>query len=69
MLAWIERGAKPTPASVAAACEPAKAQYGEACHFDPGWSPPPLETRVCPRQKPALPELQAVILRGAQPPA
>jgi alpha-beta hydrolase superfamily lysophospholipase len=51
MIAWIETGAKPTPASVAAACEQARAQYGEACHFDAGWRPPPLETRVYPRPK------------------
>jgi alpha-beta hydrolase superfamily lysophospholipase len=52
MLAWIERGAKPTPATVAAACETARTQYGEACHFDTGWRPPPLETRVYPRARP-----------------
>jgi alpha-beta hydrolase superfamily lysophospholipase len=51
MIAWIEKGAKPTPASVAAACEQARAQYGEACHFDVGWRPPSLDTRAYPRPK------------------
>jgi alpha-beta hydrolase superfamily lysophospholipase len=53
MLAWIEKGAKPTPASVAASCEQARARYGEACHFDVGWRPQPLDARVYPRTKPS----------------
>ncbi len=53
MIAWIERGEKPTPRSLAAACEDARRTYGEACHFEPGFVPKPLATRVYPRSKPA----------------
>lgn len=53
MLAWIDRGTKPTPRSLAAICETARQTYGEACHFDPDFAPKPLETRVYSRVKPA----------------
>lgn len=51
MLAWIERGVKPTVPALAAACEAARARYGEACHFDPAYQPKPLASRVYPRIK------------------
>ncbi len=54
MLAWLEKGEKPTVTSLAATCEIAKATYGEACHFDPTFLPKPLSTRVYSRVKPAL---------------
>jgi hypothetical protein len=53
MIAWIETGAKPTPQALAAECEAARKTYGEACHFDPGFQPPPLASRVYPRAKPS----------------
>ena len=53
MLAWIDHGTKPTVRLLAADCETARATYGEACHFDPDYSPKPLETRVYDRTKPA----------------
>ncbi len=53
MMAWIEKGEKPTIQSLAARCEAARQTYGEACHFDPGFYPKPLETRVYDRVKPA----------------
>ena len=53
MVLWIE-GKKPTLASLAALCETARATYGEACHFDPGYFPKPLNTRVYDRVKPAI---------------
>ena len=39
LMGWIARGEKPTPASVAAACEARSAAYGEACLFDIGYVP------------------------------
>lgn len=53
MTAWIERGVKPTVSSLTAACETARANYGEACHFDPAFRPKPLSSRVYPRSKPS----------------
>ena len=54
MTGWIERGAKPTPASLAAECAIAAKTYGEACHFEVDYSPPALATRSYPRAKPGL---------------
>ncbi|HEY4032042.1 MAG TPA: hypothetical protein VGM25_16975, partial [Caulobacteraceae bacterium] len=51
MINWIERGEKPTAASLAAECERARSAYGEACHFDPGFKPAPLSTRVYARDR------------------
>jgi hypothetical protein len=39
LMAWIDKGEKPTPASVAAACETHAAAYGEPCKFDVGFVP------------------------------
>lgn len=41
LMGWITRGDKPTPASVAAACEARSAAYGEACLFDTSYVPTP----------------------------
>jgi pimeloyl-ACP methyl ester carboxylesterase len=54
MSAWIERGEKPTPASLETRCQAAVATYGEACHFEIDYRPPPLSTRSYPREKPGL---------------
>jgi pimeloyl-ACP methyl ester carboxylesterase len=54
MTAWIEQGTKPSPASLAAGCEAAVKTYGEACHFQVDYRPPPLSTRSYPRVKPGL---------------
>lgn len=48
LLAWVEQGDKPTPASVAARCAAGAARWGP-CAFDVGFTPQPLETRVAPR--------------------
>lgn len=37
LMGWIVRSEKPTPASVAAACETHSAAYGEPCLFDTGF--------------------------------
>jgi pimeloyl-ACP methyl ester carboxylesterase len=52
MTAWIEAGKKPSPASLAAGCAEAVGAYGEACHFDVGFTPKPLDTRSYPRARP-----------------
>jgi pimeloyl-ACP methyl ester carboxylesterase len=49
MSAWIERGEKPSPASLAAGCRQAIATYGEACHFQTRYTPRPLAERSYPR--------------------
>lgn len=41
LMGWITRGDKPTPTSVAAACETHSAAYGEPCLFDTGYVPVP----------------------------
>jgi hypothetical protein len=50
--AWATQGKKPTPESVAAGCEKARAVLGSTCRFEPGYVPRPLETRVPKRQRP-----------------
>ncbi|WP_426189178.1 hypothetical protein [Massilia sp. DWR3-1-1] len=54
LMDWIEQGRRPTPAALASACERFSPTYGEPCHFNPGYVPRPLETRVPARRKPAL---------------
>lgn len=49
---WVEKGAKPTPAGVAAACPAFEAQFGAGCSFDPAYVPPALVTRVPARERP-----------------
>jgi hypothetical protein len=39
LMAWITKGEKPTPTSVAAACGTHAAAYGEPCRFDTGFVP------------------------------
>ena len=56
MMEWIEQGKRPSPASLAAACERIAPAYQEACHFNPGYTPRPLDTRVYPRIKPLAPQ-------------
>ncbi len=53
MTAWIEKGKRPTVKALAARCEAARQTYGEACHFDTGFTPKPLNTRIYDRIKPA----------------
>lgn len=48
LLAWVERGQKPTPAAVAARCDAGSARWG-ACAFDVAFTPKPLDSRVYPR--------------------
>lgn len=50
LLGWVEKGEKPTPASVAARCQRAEATFGAGCKIRPDYQPAPLEARVHPRQ-------------------
>ena len=50
LLGWVEKGEKPTPASVAAGCQRAEAKFGAGCRIRPDYQPAPLEARVAPRQ-------------------
>lgn len=52
LLHWVEAGAKPTPAGIAAACPAFEARHGAGCSFDPGYQPAPLQTRVPWRERP-----------------
>jgi pimeloyl-ACP methyl ester carboxylesterase len=49
MLRWITDGQKASPATLAADCAVTRKIYGEDCHFDPGFQPRPLGTRVYSR--------------------
>lgn len=51
LLQWIERGERPTPQSIAAACRGFEAAFGANCRFRPDYRPPPLEARVAPRPR------------------
>ena len=50
LLQWVEKGEKPTPASVAEGCKRAEASFGAGCKILPAYQPAPLEARVAPRQ-------------------
>lgn len=53
LLAWVDRGDKPTPQALAQRCAALAARFDQdgrnGCHLKPGWQPPPLESRVPPR--------------------
>jgi alpha-beta hydrolase superfamily lysophospholipase len=49
LLAWIDRGDKPSPQSIAARCARAEAAFGKGCYVVPDYVPAPLVTRVAPR--------------------
>lgn len=49
LLAWVERGEKPTPAGLAQQCKNFESQYGTGCHLLPAYQPTALGTRVTPR--------------------
>lgn len=51
LLAWVEQGNKPTPASIAAACPAQESRFGAGCTFVPGYVAPALETRVPTRDR------------------
>ncbi|MFE0252805.1 hypothetical protein [Streptomyces sp. NPDC059010] len=47
--AWVRKGSKPTPRSVAESCGAFDGTYGTGCFFDPGYRPGPYDSRVRPR--------------------
>lgn len=49
LLRWVERGEKPSPASVAAGCAKFDAPDAKGCRFLPAYQPAPLAARVAPR--------------------
>lgn len=51
LLAWVERGEKPTPQSVAERCRSFEATFGPGCKFLPDYRPAPLEARVPARRR------------------
>jgi hypothetical protein len=48
LMRWIETGTKPTPQSIAAACEELRASLNGPCRYDPEFTPKPLNTRFYP---------------------
>lgn len=50
LLRWVEKGEKPTPASVAAECRAQEAIVGPGCRIDPAYAVKPFDSRVPPRQ-------------------
>jgi len=51
LLAWVERGERPTPQAIAAHCRTLEATYGARCRILPDYVPAPLDARVTPRQR------------------
>jgi len=51
LLAWVERGERPTPHSIAAHCRTLEATWGARCRILPDYVPAPLDARVTPRQR------------------
>jgi hypothetical protein len=49
---WTAQGKKPTPESIAAGCEKAKATLGQTCRFEPKYQVKAIETRVPKRDRP-----------------
>ena len=52
MMRWVGEGKKADLEGLVAECGKAQKVYGEACHFDVGFRPRGLMTRVYPREKP-----------------
>jgi pimeloyl-ACP methyl ester carboxylesterase len=50
LLRWVQGGARPDAASVAAECERQARRFEGGCHFDTAFAPQPLFTRVAPRE-------------------
>jgi GNAT superfamily N-acetyltransferase len=45
VLQWVEKGTKPTPQAIAAACEQLRASLDGPCRWHPAFEPKPLATR------------------------
>jgi pimeloyl-ACP methyl ester carboxylesterase len=51
LLDWVDKGVKPTPAGLAAACATQPAIYKGGCHWLPVYRPGTLDSRTPPRQR------------------
>jgi len=51
LLAWVLRGDKPTPASIAERCTALEPAWGAACRYRPAYRPAPLDSRVSARER------------------
>ena len=50
LMQWAEKGTKPTPQTMLAACERLRATYDGPCRYRPGYEPKPYSTRYYPRE-------------------
>ena len=50
LMQWIEKGAKPTPQSIAAGCEELRPSLDGPCRYHPEFTPKPFSTRFYPRE-------------------
>jgi hypothetical protein len=50
LMQWIEKGGKPTPQTIAAACERWRGTFEEPCRYHPEFSPKPYGTRFYSRE-------------------
>ncbi len=50
LMQWIEKGAKPTAQSIAAACEQLRASLDGPCRYQPAFAPKPYATRYYARE-------------------
>ncbi|MDB5817410.1 MAG: hypothetical protein JWQ11_1050, partial [Rhizobacter sp.] len=51
LLDWADKGVKPTPAGLAAACTAQPATYKGGCHWLPDYRPGTLDSRTPARQR------------------
>ena len=49
LAAWLDKGEKPTPKSIAAGCEALRASLAGPCRFHVDYEPKPFSTRFYPR--------------------
>ena len=49
LMKWIDTGKRPAAVEVASACASEASRFGGGCHFDTGYRPKPLFSRVAPR--------------------
>jgi alpha-beta hydrolase superfamily lysophospholipase len=50
LVQWVEKGTKPTPQSIAAACEQFRAAFEGPCAWHPEFTPKPYGTKFYPRE-------------------
>ena len=50
LVQWIDKGTKPTPQSIATACEQKRTAFEGPCRYHPEYQPKPYSTRFYPRE-------------------